>query len=501
MTFKNLLIIASLLLVSLGARLQAASFVLNEAEKCKIDHPAAQCFELLTYEQTNGTGAQVHIPVQFLPALDKRLADAPVVWLNGGPGISNMEPPLPDWVFNHFDVLVIGYRGIDGTPRLDCQSLKKEIKRVQKDKSIRFLSDTAFAIWREEVSECQKSWETKGYDTSAYSTLHVVNDIEQVRLALSLPQITLLSASYGTRIAWYYDQIHPGKLYRNLLLSGNPTGGFYFDPDTIEQQLKRLSLWCSEDMKCRELTPDLYNSIEQVLRNPPEKAWGVRIDPDHLRITTFMLLYSRNTWPLLADAFGKAERGNTSGLAAMLKFPNPMTGKDWVWGTFFSAGSIDYNPERNYAAELTAAHNRSALGSPLSELIFEGLSPGWKSDNAMEPPTMRMSTTPTLILGSEVDVATPIERIEAEWLPWLTQGKLVSVEGAGHAPDHIFAGGAELETQLQAFLAGGQVDTRQAFGVPVDWKPKFSLSWLAYAAWGVIGAVGAALVYGLIVLI
>lgn len=500
MTFRQLMILSSLLFVTLLARLQAAPTMLDTMDNCKVKHTQAQCFELTTTEHADGTGAAVRIPVQYLPALETKLADAPVVWLNGGPGISNLEPPMPDWVFAHFDVLVIGYRGIDGTPRLDCPNLKKQMKRVQKDKNIRYLSDEAFNIWRSEVTSCQTDWEAQGYDTRAYSTLHVVNDIEQVRQALSLPQISLLSASYGTRVAWYYDQLHPGKLYRNLILSGNPTGGFYFDPDTLDQQLEQLSQWCEQDDECQQLTPNLYNSIESVLRNPPEKAWGVRIDPDHLRITTYMLLYSRNTWPLLADAYGKAERGNNSGLAAMLKFPNPMTGNDWVWGTFFSAGSIDFSPTRDYAQELTEAHQLNGLGSPLSELIFEGLSPGW-STQEQTPPALRTSHTPTLILGSEVDVATPVERIETEWMPWLTDGALLKVEGAAHAPDHIFAGGDALEAHLQAFLSGGSAASTEHFGKPVNWKPKFSLSWLAYAAWGAIGVVSAALIYGLIVLL
>lgn len=500
MTIRQLIILCCLLMASLVIRLHAASGTLETADSCSLNHPNAQCFELHTQEQMEGGGAPIILPVQWLPARSERLARAPIVWLNGGPGLSNLDPPLPDWVYDYFDVLVIGYRGIDGSPRLDCPNLKASIERVQKDKSVSFLSDEAFSIWRHDVQNCQQALETAGFNTAAYGTLDVVNDIEEVRQALELPQISLLSASYGTRIAWYYDQQHPGKLYRSLMMSGNPTGGFYFDPMTADRQLRLLSEWCASDAHCRDLTPDLYTSINRVVKHPPKSAWGVRIDPDHLRLTTFMLLYSRSTWPMLADAYGKAERGNSSGLAAMLKFPNPMTGRDWVWGPFFSAGSIDYDNTRDYGGELEVANQRTALGSPLSELIFEGLSPGWNTESTL-PPNPRNSATPTLILGSEVDVATPIERIEAQWMPWLSQGQLISVEGAGHAPDHVRAGGMELETLLVDFLSGAQTDTRQSFGQPADWKPKFSLSWLVYAVWAGIGVLGAAAIYGLITLI
>lgn len=496
MTCKQLILsVAVMALLHMPS--QATAALLPISEGCNVKHKDAQCFELTTTEQPDGSGNQIKLPVQYLPALESKLSEVPIVWLNGGPGISNLAPPLPDWIFAHFDVLVIGYRGIDGTPRLDCPNLKTRMANVQKDPSIQFLSDEAFNIWRNEVSNCQTNWQAQGYNTQAYSTLHVVNDIEQVRQALALPQLSLLSASYGTRIAWYYDQLHPGKLYRNLLLSGNPTGGFYFEPTIIDSQLMRLSEWCELDADCRDLTPNLYHSIETVLKNPPNRAWGVHVDPDHLRIVTYMLLYSRSTWPLLADAFGKAERGNYSGLAAMLKFPNPMTGSDWVWGSFFSAGAIDYAPSHDYEPALTAALQTNGLGSPLSELIFEGLSPGWQATE-LEPPTLRISDTATLILGSKIDVATPVERIETLWMPQLSNGELLYIEGAGHAPDHIISGGQPLASHLQNFLSGGSASAIEHFGEPVNWNPSFSLSWLVYAFWSIICLLTAAVMYGVV---
>lgn len=499
MTLKQLMIFTGVLFVTLVARLHAAP-TLNLVNDCDIDHAGAQCFQLLTTEHKDGSGANVQLPVHLLPALNTRLSDVPVVWLNGGPGLSNLEPPFPDWIFDNFDVLVVGYRGIDGVPQLDCPSLKAAIKQVQKDKSIPFLSETALSIFQENVKSCQTTLTQSGYDTSAYGTQNVIEDLEQVRQALGYDQVSLLSASYGTRIAWYYDQLHPEKLHRNLIMSGNPTGGFYFDPHIIDEQLQLLSQWCAADPECQKHTPNLYHSIETVLTNPPKSAWGVHIDPDHLRVVTFILLYSRNTWPMLADAYGKAERGNASGLAAMLKFPNPMIGDGWTWGTFFSAGSIDFDPSRDYAQELTAVRSETALGSPFSEMIFAGLSQGWETA-PVKAPLNRVSQTPTVILASEVDVATPIERIESDWMPWLTDATLLSVQGAGHTPDHIAAGGSDLAVFLQDFLVNGQTSTEQTFGQPIDWKPKFSLSWLVYAVWGGIGFIGAALIYGLIVLL
>jgi len=500
MTARQLTALVILLFASLFVRLHAQTGDLTQIADCKAKHPDARCYRLTTTERPDGLGAAITLPVQWWPAREKALSSIPVVWLQGGPGMSNMSPPLPDWVFDHFHVLLIGYRGVDGAPRLDCPTLRKQLKTEVRHSQVPLLGDNALSRLQEQVRHCQQDWEHQGVDTQAYRTLDVIRDIERVREALDLDRISLLSASYGTRIAWYYDQAYPGRVYRNLMLSGNPTGGFFFDPDTIDNQLERLSQWCRLDPQCLSKTPDLKQAIQTVLTNPPNRAWGVRVDPDHLRLVTFMLLYSRQTWPMLADVYGKAEQGNTSGIAAMLKIPNPMTGEDWVWGAFFSAGSIDFDPNRDYRGELQAARHRTTLGSPLSHLIFAGLSQGWDSQ-PQHPPEGRTSDTPTLILASELDVATPIERVQQHWMQVLTNAALIRVRGAGHAPDHITAGGEPLAEHLSLFLAGGAPDTQETFGQPVDWDPALSLSWLTYGVWALIGALGAGLIYTLIILL
>lgn len=476
-----------------------ANTTITQLDKCKAKPKHALCYQADVPENVGGKKF-ISIDVNLWLATGERLSPYPVVWLMGGPGMSNLEPPMPDWMWQHFDVLAVGYRGIDGTPRLDCPALRKQFKKEAKNKHDDFLSQTTLDRLTEKVTECQQNLEQSGIDTQAYGILDVVEDIDRVRNAMGYEKVNLLSVSYGTRIAWYFDQLKPGVVDRNLIMSGNPNGGFFFDPYYLDLQLAELEKLCTSNDECAQKLPNLSASIDSILTNLPEKAWGVHLDADQIRLVTFMMLYSRNSMPMVIDAYSKAAEGNYSGLVAMQKFPNPFKGEDWVWGTFFSAGVIDRIEGETFKEQLAESATTTVLNSPLSELLYNGISQGWKGSDRQPVPSS-MSTTPTLILASDIDVATPIERIEQLWMPYLENGALVNVQGAGHAPDHMQAGGADMDALLIDFLTTGETQIDQEYGTPFEFEAGFSLSWLTYGFWGLVASVFAGFLIAALVLL
>lgn len=478
---------------------QANVATVTPVERCKTKPKNGQCYQALVQE-SDASDKQISIDVQFWPASGERLNPYPVVWLMGGPGTSNLNPPLPDWMWQHFDVLAVGYRGIDGAPRLDCPSLRKQLKKEGKNSKEDFLAQSTLDRLAEQVTVCQQDLQAQGINTQAYGIYEVVEDIDQVRQALGFEKINLLSVSYGTRIAWYFDQLKPGVVDRNLIMSGNPDGGFFFDPTYTEKQLTELERLCNQDSLCASSLPNLKTAMASVLENLPEKAWGVHLDADQIRLVTFMMLYSRNSMPMVIDAYSKAAEGNYSGLVAMQKFPNPFKSENWVWGTFFSAGSIDLAEQAAFEQQLSESATTTVLNSPLSELLYNGIIKGWQA-RSYSPLQNRITQTPTLILGSDIDVATPVERIEQFWMPYVANGALIKVEGAGHAPDHMVAGGPELDAHLIQFLESGEAASDQKFGTPFEFKPVFSLSWATYGFWSLVAAISSGLLIAAFVLL
>src|SRR4051812_2490885 len=81
---------------------------------------AADCGKLIVPEnRLNPTSRLIALPVTRVRAKTHH-PGAPIFRLEGGPGISNMPfPQASRFAVNH-DVVMVGYRGVDGSVRLDC---------------------------------------------------------------------------------------------------------------------------------------------------------------------------------------------------------------------------------------------------------------------------------------------------------------------------------------------------------------------------------------------
>jgi pimeloyl-ACP methyl ester carboxylesterase len=81
----------------------------------------------------------------------------------------------------------------------------------------------------------------EGVDLDGYTMLDCIEDNESVRRALGYGRINLLSASYGTRIAYLYALRHPDRVFRSAMISVNPPGHFVWEPATTDAQLKHYA--------------------------------------------------------------------------------------------------------------------------------------------------------------------------------------------------------------------------------------------------------------------
>jgi hypothetical protein len=89
---------------------------------------AADCGTLVVPENRAKPGARlIALPVTRIRALSDR-SGAPVFRLEGGPGISNMHFKKASRLADNHDVVLVGYRGVDGSVRLDCPEVESALK-------------------------------------------------------------------------------------------------------------------------------------------------------------------------------------------------------------------------------------------------------------------------------------------------------------------------------------------------------------------------------------
>jgi hypothetical protein len=53
---------------------------------------------------------------------------APIFWLEGGPGMSNMRFRPPQSLLTAHDVVMVGYRGVDGSVMLDAPEVRSALR-------------------------------------------------------------------------------------------------------------------------------------------------------------------------------------------------------------------------------------------------------------------------------------------------------------------------------------------------------------------------------------
>jgi pimeloyl-ACP methyl ester carboxylesterase len=390
---------------------------------------SADCGTLIVSESWGkGESCLISLPIIQVHCLTKKPSE-PIFYLAGGPGQTNMQFKPPDDLLANHDFVLVGYRGVDGSSKLDCPEVNRAIKGKGRD----LLSDPSLLNLSKAYRECATRLQSEGINLDAYTMLDVIQDIETARAALGYDRINLLSQSYGTRIAQIYAYQHPKTIHRSVMVGVNPPGRFVWEPSTIDQQIEYYSRLWSQDSLCRFRTSDLTQTMRNVLQNMPNHWLVFPIDPGKVKLITFALLYHRNTAAKVFDTYVAADKGDPSGLALMTLAYDFMFPRMITWGDLAAkAISADIDSTRNYAIEMDPPN--SILGSPFSKLLWS-LADWPTASIPDEYRKVQRSSVPTLLLSGSIDFSTPAEYATNQLLPQLENGKQVILAEMGHTHD------------------------------------------------------------------
>lgn len=355
----------------------------------------------------------------------------PIFYLGGGPGMSNMAFKPDDELLAKHDVVLIGYRGVDGSTVLDCPEFSKATLGDGRD----IFSDKSMALETEAVKACSARMIADGVDLAGYTIQQVVEDLQTARVGLGYEKINLLSESYGTRIAQIYAYLYPESLNRSVMIGVNPPGRFVWEPAMVDAQIEYYSRLWAKDEKAHARTANLAETMRNVSQNMPKRWLFFPIDAGKVKTVAFVMFFSRNTSAMVLDAFVAAERGDASGLALMSMAYDLVVPKSFVWGDFFAKGaSADLDSNRDYATTLRGTN--TIIGSPVAYLTWAPLSQVWSQNKIpLELSQVHPSNVETLLVSGSIDFSTPAEYATDELLPSLKNGKQVILSEMGHVSD------------------------------------------------------------------
>jgi pimeloyl-ACP methyl ester carboxylesterase len=434
---------------------------------------AADCGTLVVPEnRTNPRSRLIALPVIRVRSQSDHPAE-PIFYLEGGPGLTNTRFSQVSRFVGDRDVVLVGYRGVDGSVRLDCPEVESALKH-----SADALSQASFRAYAGAYRTCATRLANEGVDLAGYGLPQQVDDLEAARVALGYNRIDLLSQSAGTRTAMIYAWRFPTIINRSVMIGVNPPGHFLWDAPATEGLIARYSELCAQDPVCRQRTDDLAASMRRKTADIPERWLFMPIKPGNVVVATFFALPESTTkQPLLSapaifDAWLAAADGDASGLWLESLLGNVFLPRSFVWGEYAGAGMLDAQAARDYFS--SGAQQRDSIAYAGSAFAWGegGLADAWPAaQDEQLYSRVRTSGVQTLLISGELDAATPPQAAAAELLPYLPNGEQVVLPGFGHVQS-FFAEQPEAGSRLiNTYFATGRVDRSLYQPQTVDFTP------------------------------
>lgn len=422
----------------------------------------------------------IGLPVVRVHAKSRHPAE-PIFRFNGGPGQSNMTFPEASRFTADHDLVLVGYRGVDGSSRLDCPEVATVVAHSRD-----LLAQDSLTAQANAFGACAHRLTAAGVDLAGYSLPEQVDDVEAARVALGYRRIDLLSESEGTRTAMIYSWRYPASIHRSVMIGVNPRGNFLWDPRTTDSQLAHVAQLCAQDSACRARTDDLAATMRATATNMPDRWAFLRIKPGDARLGSFFGLFdSRSAPPNLpgiVDTWLAAAHGDPSGLWFVSTFSGLIFPTSFVWGESAAIGMADAPYANAYFAAHPQEERDTVLGNPGTAWYWANgaLATAWPAaPDATEYSQVRTSETDTLLIGGTLDFTTPPQNATTELLPYLPNGHQVVLSELGHVPDFWGYEPDAGQRLIGTYFDTGRVDQSGYTHASVDFTPGLSYPALA----------------------
>jgi uncharacterized membrane protein YdfJ with MMPL/SSD domain/pimeloyl-ACP methyl ester carboxylesterase len=437
----------------------------------------ADCGTLVVRENRHDPQSRlIALPVKRIRALSGT-PGLPIFRLQGGPGVTNMQFSAASRFADKHDVVLVGYRGVDGSSKLECPEVTSAREQARD-----FLTEKSYRADAAAFKACAHRLRDDGVDLAGYTLPQRVDDLDAVRRALGYERIDLLSESAGTRTAMIYAWRYPERIHRSVMIGANPPGHFLWDAKTTGEQIDRYAALCAKDPSCRSRTPDLAASLHSAYEHVPGHFWFLPVKKGNIKTAGFFGLMNATTdgggplnGPWTIDTLLAADNGDGSGawllsVMAQLLFPRIQ-----VWGDVAAVSTSDSAYARRFFAR--HADRGSVIGSPGTDLIWAGgrLLDSWPANpDENEYARVQDSNVATFLIGGTLDFATPPQWATRDLLPHLPNGHEVVLENLGHSDDFWTYQPAASKRLVNTFLDSGRVDTSLYTRNSIDFTPAMS---------------------------
>lgn len=237
-------------------------------------------------DRTRPDAGQVSLAVAWVHSPSPSGASSPVVWVTGGPGgdaLDVLAQPAEDGgvssspLYESHDQVFVDQRGTGSTrPSLDCPERGEAIWSM-------LGADQPFPeeldMLHESLAACRSDLLAKGVDLTAYDTVSVAADFEDVRRALGFDAWSVYAVSYGTLVTQELMRSHPDGVAAVVLDSVVPIDKTDLDWKVTGQDdaLDALFTACETDLDCDTRYPEIRTRFVDVVTDYDDQPLEVVI--------------------------------------------------------------------------------------------------------------------------------------------------------------------------------------------------------------------------------
>ncbi len=396
----------------------------------------------------------------------------------GGPGGSGLNlaagvaAGLDQSVAARYDIIGFDPRGVgSSTPALRCDPSFFAGARPNYVPATKAAEQVLIGRAKTYASDCEQRY---GWLLPHLTTQDTARDIDSIRAALRLPQISYFAYSYGTYIGQVYATMFPSRVRRMVLDSTvDPTRVWYLD--NIDQdyafqgRMDAFFSWVASHHAVyglgttrAQVSTAWYRARAQLAAHPVRVTDSTAIGADEFDDTFLVGGYSNGVWPALASATASyLHQGSTGALVAAYEEQGVQHENEFA--IYNAVECSDVNWPRNWAkwdADTRKVYSTAPFEA-WDNAWFNAACAFWPVRGPAQPMQINGKGLPgILMLQGTLDAATPYAGAQRAHKA-LPSARMVVVEGGGnHGQSLASPPNACVNGYLNRYLATGALPQR-----------------------------------------
>jgi pimeloyl-ACP methyl ester carboxylesterase len=421
-------------------------------------------------------GRKISIALSMLPATAPTSQQQGVMLVNpGGPGVpgrslaGTVAAGLSPQVRATYDIVGFDPRGVGGSsPALSCDP--SFFNGVQPNYVPANAAAEQVLINRAKsyAADCEQRY---GWFLPYETTENSARDMDEIRQAFGVQQITYYGFSYGTYLGQVYGTLFPSHVRRMVLDSTvDPTGWWYQDNISqdyaFQSRIEAFFTWTAKydstyhlGSTTAQVQAAYYKVRDQLAKTPINGQDGPLIGPDELDNTFLLGGYQNTWWPPLAQALSDyANSGNSALLVTLYQDGGVQNENEFAVYTAVECG--DMNGPRNWSTwqSDTERVDQTAPFYAWGNAWFNAACAFWPVTGPAKPFQVNgAQLPPVLMLQGTLDAPTPYAGAQ-DAHKLLPTARMVVVEGGGnHGQSLESPPDSCVQNYLNAYLTAGTV--------------------------------------------